>query len=119
MGEVAGPFRAQVQKREIVLKENARPSKGGERTKDSAHERVEDIIDADPKSNRPGWVAASLHAVQQVDHTPVLHQHALWLARAARRVDHVCQVVRPHARRRNRTRAHSHSRRFRLRHASR
>eukprot|EP00964_Phaeocystis_antarctica_P020587 scaffold11383_cov70-Phaeocystis_antarctica.AAC.4 len=55
MGEIAGPFRAQVQKREIVLKENARPSKGSERTKNSAHERVKDVIDADPKSNRSGW----------------------------------------------------------------
>eukprot|EP00964_Phaeocystis_antarctica_P039724 scaffold22718_cov64-Phaeocystis_antarctica.AAC.4 len=119
MGEAGGPFRAQVQKREIVLKENARPSKGGERTKNSAHEGIEDIIDADPKSNKSGWVAACFYAVQQIDHAPVLHQHALRLARAARRVDHVRQVVRPRARRRRRARAHSHARRLRLRHASR
>eukprot|EP00964_Phaeocystis_antarctica_P025756 scaffold14496_cov48-Phaeocystis_antarctica.AAC.1 len=57
--------------------------------------------------------------MQQIDHAPVLHQHALWLARAARRVDHVRQVVRPHARRRSRARANPHStRRLRLRHAS-
>eukprot|EP00964_Phaeocystis_antarctica_P007664 scaffold4143_cov72-Phaeocystis_antarctica.AAC.2 len=119
MCEVDGPFRAQVQKREIVLKENASPSKGGERTKNSAHERVEDIIDADPKSNRSGWATASFHPVQQIDHAFMLHQHALWLARAARRVDHVRQVVRPHAlhHRRAQAHSHSHSRRHRLWHA--
>eukprot|EP00964_Phaeocystis_antarctica_P097587 scaffold63680_cov51-Phaeocystis_antarctica.AAC.1 len=56
--------------------------------------------------------------VQQVDYAPVLHQHALRLARAARRVDHVRQVVRLHARRHSRrARAHSHARCLRLRHA--
>eukprot|EP00964_Phaeocystis_antarctica_P124353 scaffold88028_cov53-Phaeocystis_antarctica.AAC.1 len=119
MGEVDGPFRAQIQKHQIVLKENTRTSKGSERTEDSANKRVEDIVHADAKANGSGWVASSLHAVQQIDHAPVLHQHALRLARAARRVDHVRQVVRPHARRcRNRAQAHSHCCcRRRLRHA--
>eukprot|EP00964_Phaeocystis_antarctica_P094852 scaffold61477_cov53-Phaeocystis_antarctica.AAC.1 len=54
--------------------------------------------------------------VQQVDHTLVLHQHTLRPARAARRVDHVCQVVRPHARRRSRAQARSHTRCLRLWH---
>eukprot|EP00964_Phaeocystis_antarctica_P101491 scaffold66955_cov109-Phaeocystis_antarctica.AAC.1 len=56
---------------------------------------------------------------KKVDHALVLHQHALRLARAARRVDHVRQVVRPHARHRSRAQAHSHARRLRLRHAPR
>eukprot|EP00964_Phaeocystis_antarctica_P029907 scaffold16858_cov58-Phaeocystis_antarctica.AAC.2 len=110
MGEVAGPFRAQIQKREIVLKEDTRTSKGSERTEDTANKRVEDIVHADAKANRSRWVAPSLHANQQIDHALVLYQHALRLARAARRVDHVRQVVRPHARRRSRAQAHSHTR---------
>eukprot|EP00964_Phaeocystis_antarctica_P126852 scaffold90515_cov57-Phaeocystis_antarctica.AAC.2 len=57
--------------------------------------------------------------MKEIDHAPVLHQHALRLACAARRVDHVRQVVRPHARHRRRAQAHSHTRHLRRWHAPR
>eukprot|EP00964_Phaeocystis_antarctica_P143347 scaffold108888_cov70-Phaeocystis_antarctica.AAC.1 len=61
-----------------------------------------------------------MNPVQQIDHAPVLHQHALRLAGAARRVDHVRQVVRPHARCRRRAQAQPDFRcRLRLQHAPR
>eukprot|EP00964_Phaeocystis_antarctica_P088558 scaffold56365_cov45-Phaeocystis_antarctica.AAC.1 len=62
-------------------------------------------------------VRLMLQGRKKIDHALVLHQHALRLARAARRVDHVRQVVRPHARRRSRARAHSQTRCRHLRHA--
>eukprot|EP00964_Phaeocystis_antarctica_P062512 scaffold37456_cov66-Phaeocystis_antarctica.AAC.2 len=55
--------------------------------------------------------------MQQVDHALVRDKHALRLARAARCVDHVRQVVRPHAHCHRHAQAHPNTRCLRLWHA--
>eukprot|EP00964_Phaeocystis_antarctica_P101055 scaffold66579_cov63-Phaeocystis_antarctica.AAC.1 len=86
---------------------------------DDKWEEVKHVVRSHSETKGRREEVCTLDPVQQVDQTPVLHQHTLRLASAARRVDHVRQVVRPHVRRRRRAQAHTNARHLRLRYASR
>eukprot|EP00964_Phaeocystis_antarctica_P104529 scaffold69625_cov71-Phaeocystis_antarctica.AAC.1 len=109
--------RGKREKRSWVGQKLAGTAKDAKADEQLADEWVERVAGGQPERQVSCCGVLRLNPVQQVDHALVLHEHALRLARAARRVDHVRQVVRPHARRRSRVQANSHTSCRHLRHA--